>query len=451
MTPTGAQPVGRAEPRGGFGVGEPSSPDTTASSPLEASERIVAINRFYWPDEAPTSQLLKDVAEHLASRGHSVTIVASRLGYRHSGRSLLRRERRNGVDIVRVWTSGLGRRHALGRAVDYLTFYLSATLALARNLDQGDTLLVKTDPPLMVVPACLIARFKRARLVHWCQDLFPEVAAALGMKIAKGPAGGLLRWLRDLALRSADVNIAISDRMRDRLVRAGIEQERIRIIANWSVAKIEPLPVERNPLRQAWGLDQGLVIGYSGNLGRAHIPEAVFELVDRLADRADLRFLFVGEGVGMHWLRARCEQANHQHVVFKPHQPNDKLSSSLSVPDLHLVSLHPACEGLMMPSKLYGILAAARPVLFLGDPHGEVADVIGRSGAGVALDSAAPETWTAELAPIFADSSWTRHRGAMARQAFEAAYTPDAALARWSAALGIEADAPAVAAVEEAA
>jgi glycosyltransferase involved in cell wall biosynthesis len=352
--------------------------------------RIIAINRFYRPDHSATSQILTDLAEHLAGHGHQLLVITSRLGYA-GGPTLAPRERLAGVDVRRIWTTRFGRSRLLGRALDYMTFYPSAFWTLITEGRKGDIVIAKTDPPLISIIAALAARLKGMRLVNWCQDLFPEVAGALGIGWAKGPLGKLLTWMRNRSLQRAIFNAAIHQKMAERLIAEGVPPEKIRVLENWADAGLHPVPHDENPLRNDWGLKGRFVIGYSGNLGRAHLPARIAELVNATRDIPDLTWLFIGGGAGFDQVRQATGGA--WNVLFQPYQPRDALSQSLSVPDIHLVVLDPDCEGLMVPSKLYGARAAHRPVLFLGDRDGASARDISSMRGGVTLDITAPETW----------------------------------------------------------
>ncbi|BCX19571.1 MAG: glycosyltransferase WbuB [Geminicoccaceae bacterium] len=363
--------------------------------------RLVALNRFYAPDESATAQLLTDLCEALAKEGRRVTVITSRLRYDDPAADLPALEERNGVRIRRVRTSRFGRHWLPGRALDYASFYISATLALVREVRPGDTILAKTDPPLLSVPAWLVARMRGADLVNWCQDLYPELAAALGLRWAAGPLGRLLRRLRNASLRGARMNVAICEAMARRLEAEGIPPEKITVIENWADPRIRPVPPEANPLRRAWGLEGKFVVGYSGNLGRAHDPEGVIDLVRRTAGKG-VTWLFVGGGAGMAELRRVVEAERLPDVRFVPLQPRERLSESLSVPDLHLVSLDPACEGLLYPSKVYGIRAAGRPLLRLRPGLGveelrkAAAGPVSAEGAG----GGSLERWSAVLEAV---------------------------------------------------
>ena len=348
--------------------------------------RIVAVNRFYRPDHSATSQLLTDLLERCAAEGADVRVITSRMLYDDPSRRLEPIADQSGVRTIRVPTTRFGRDGLMGRALDCLTFHLATFLTLLRELRRGDTVLALTDPPLISIICALASSIKGARLVNWCQDLFPEVATALaGRHSLMSLAEFALLPARDLSLHAAGTNIALNDGMARRLRTRGVAPERIEVVHNWATESIRPIAAEHNPLRREWGLEGRFVIGYSGNLGRAHAAERVRALVAATVAEADLTFLFIGGGGGLETLRELAEDLDPAQLQFRPYQPREQLSSSLSVPDLHLVALDPACEGLIMPSKIYGAVAAGRPVALLGDPSGPTAQAIEEFGLGTTL------------------------------------------------------------------
>src|SRR5205809_1991543 len=151
--------------------------------------KIVFVNRFFFPDQSATSQILTDLGFYLAGSGHDVHVVASRQRYEEPGASLPPAEVARSVKIHRIWTSRFGRDNLLGRTVDYLTFYLSAGWRLSLIVRHGDTLVAKTDPPLISIVVAVVARLRGARLINWVQDVFPETARALGVRGVNGQLG----------------------------------------------------------------------------------------------------------------------------------------------------------------------------------------------------------------------------------------------------------------------
>jgi colanic acid biosynthesis glycosyl transferase WcaI len=385
------------------------------------------LNRFFVPDHAPTGQLLSDLAEELAAAGVEVTVVATR----HPGRSNAPPVTGSSpIRVIDVWSSSLGLPGILGRFAEYATFSAGAAFRLHREVRPGDTLLVKTDPPLSCVLGWAVARVRGAQLVNWCQDLFPEVAAALGIRIAEGPLGRLMCGLRNAAMRSARLNVAICDRMATRLRLLGIPPDRLAVIPNWTNdVLIRPVAHEHNRLRREWQLEGKFVIGYAGNFGRSHDPAPVLGLMERLAPRQDVVFVMVGGGTGYEQMRRIAAERQLRNVEFWPYQPRERLPEALSALDLHIVTLRPECEGLAFPSKLYSALAAARPVLFIGDPRGDSASVLAATGAGLCV---AGDDGDALVAAVDRLRSDAKAYGERARAAFEAGFRPELALAAWT-------------------
>lgn len=387
--------------------------------------RLICLNRFYAPDHSATAQLLTDLAEDLARHGQAVTIITSRLRYDDPKASLPPRETLNGVTIRRVWTTRFGRAGLWGRGLDYGSFYLAAFLALLVEAGCRDTILAKTDPPLISIPAAIAARLKGARLVNWCQDLFPETASALGLRWAAGPLGRLLRSLRNWSLRQSAMNIALCEEMRLHLIAESVPAERIRIIHNWPDPAIRPLPRIRAP-------GEPFTICYSGNLGLAHAVDSVIELIERTRDMPNLRWRFVGGGSGARRLREHVSQHAIPNVAFAAYAPRSELGASLGDCDAHLVTLSPECEGLIHPSKIYGILASGRPALFLGSRDGSVAGMLREADAGLVLDCDSPDTWRPAIESLIADPARLAAFGRNARMAYESRHTDAHGLAAWT-------------------
>ena len=404
--------------------------DVSKKAP-ERRNKVIFVNRFYWPDQSATSQLLTDLAEHLATTGVDVSVVTSRLNYVSEDLLLAPDDSRNGVRIHRVWTTSFHRRSIWGRMLDFLTFYISSTWTLLRIVRRGDTVIAKTDPPLIQVFAWFATRIRGARLVNWCQDIFPEILFALEMQKAEGTIGFILSKVRNFALRNSAMNVTVSREMRETLVVQGISEARVCVIRNWCDRLIVPVADEANTLKSQWSLEDHFVIGYSGNLGRAHIADKVYALVDELARDDGIKFVFIGSGHGMRWLREQCEQSGHRHVIFKPHQPNTRLSFSLSLPDLHLISLGRRCNEFLSPSKFYGVLAAGRPIAFLGDPNCDLAKEIVEMDLGVTLDIDNTASWRPQILDLVSNRSRLGAMTANARNAHEVRFEAQHSLEAW--------------------
>ena len=398
----------------------------------EATTRVVFVNRYYAPDVSATSQMLTDLAEALAANGLAITVICSRQLYENSHASLPARETICGVSVRRVFTTRFGRGRLVGRALDYAAFYLTATAALLREVRRRDLLVVKTDPPLLSLVGAVIRFFKRARLVNWLQDVFPEVASRLSLSPLPRSLEALLCRARDASLRSAEANVVLGSRMREHLLARGIESRCILISENWADERaLRPIPPAESVLRQRLGLTDRFVVAYSGNLGRAHDAETLLEAALLLQSQSRLVFLMIGGGVKMRALQEQARSRGLDNILFLPYQPRDALNDSLAAGDVHLVSLLPQLEGLIVPSKVYGILAAGRPVVFIGDPEGEVSRLVRAAGAGVAIELRDARGLCAALLRLRDQLEERKAMGEAARRLFESRYTLGAAVDRW--------------------
>lgn len=349
--------------------------------------KIFFINRFFYPDHSATSQILSDLTWHLTGRGHLVHVITSGQAYDNPAAHLPSEELIQDVRVHRVSSTGFGRAGLAGRLLDYLSFYWSALAMLWRLVEAGDVVVVKTDPPLLSVPAALVARRKRALLVNWLQDVYPEIAIELGVPLLRGPIGWLIAKLRDLSLRGAAANVVVGERMRALLMSKNVQPDRVCCIPNWcDDSEITEVAHSDNPLRSEWKLQDKFVVGYSGNLGRAHDYQTMLAAAELLRGHPEIIFLMIGGGHQVKDLAREVElRGLTSAFCFKPYQPRPQLKQSLCVADVHWLSLEPRLEGLIVPSKFYGIAAAARPTITVGDLHGEIARVVLQYACGIAV------------------------------------------------------------------
>lgn len=396
---------------------------------------IIFANRFFFPDHSATSQMVSDLAFHLAGKGRRVRVIASRGIYDDPSALLPEFETINGVEIHRVSKPRFGRSSIAGRAADYLAMYKAFAAAAARIGRAGDFLVAKTDPPLLSVALAPVARLKNLKLVNWLQDLYPEVALGLGMNSLKLIAP-LLTALRDASLRAATTNVSIGEIMDERLTKIGIDANRRVIIPNWcNDQKITAVFHQDNRLRHEWGLDEKFVVGYSGNLGRAHEYQTILDAAERLREHTDIVFLFVGGGHLTGPLKADVAARKLDSFLFRPYQDAEALPLSLTLPDVHWLSLEPAMEGLIVPSKFYGIAAAGRPTIAVTAGDGEIARLAPRYDCGIQVTPGDGAAFAAQILALQADRGRLKAMGENARRMIDEHYSRRSAFENWGKAL----------------
>jgi glycosyltransferase involved in cell wall biosynthesis len=396
--------------------------------------RLIFVNRYFFPDHSATSQILSDLAFHLAAAGRDVHVITSRQIYDDPQASLPEHDVIDGVTLHRVASTRFGRAALAGRAVDYLSFYRSIRRRLAALARPGDIVIAKTDPPLASVVAMGATARAGARLINWLQDIYPETAAELGVPLLRGPVAAGLAALRDRSLHKAVATVVPGELMAGTIARRGVAPKHIHVIANWCDDEaITPCPPAENPLRQSWGLADKFVLGYSGNLGRAHEFDTVLAAAEKLRDEPRLVFLMIGGGKRFDELQTIVRSRGLGGAFrFMPYQARNALRHSLGVPDVHWLSLDPKLEGLIVPSKFYGIAAAGRPIVMVGDPNGELGRLVRANGCGFAVTPGDAAALIAALQQLMYQPDTLADMGRRARAMLDATFSRRQSLQAWA-------------------
>ena len=193
--------------------------------------------------------------------------------------------------------------------------------------------------------------------------------------------------------------------------------------------------MSKSALRAAFGLTEKFIVGYSGNLGRAHEFDTLLEAASLLSHDGDIVFLMIGGGAGMLALRQAVIRRGLDNFQFLPYQSRASLLDSLAAADVHWVSLLPALEGLIVPSKVYGIFASARPVIFIGDQDGEIARLIGPAQAGVTVAVGDARELARRIVEFKTDSGRREAMGRNGHRLYLDNFTSQSALDRWTSLL----------------
>jgi colanic acid biosynthesis glycosyl transferase WcaI len=368
------------------------------------------VNQHYWPDLAATAQHLTDLAEHLATLGFEVEVIASRSKYLSGAVDAPAHEVHNGVTIRRMQSTGFGRGSKLGhlgRLVDYATYFAQVVGALAFARKQNGVVFL-TTPPLLSFVGAVAKAVRGQRYAVWSMDLHPDAEIAEGMLDARSLAARLLNWTMEVGYRNADVVIDLGAYMKRRIVDHGVAAERTCTIPVWSRRdEIEPRPRDGNPLRRELGVEEKFVVMYSGNAGLVHEFEAILEAMRRLKSDRRFFFVFVCGGPRRASIEAFACENGLTNFAYRGYFPREQLTDSLSIADAHLLSLRASFVGIAVPAKLYGIMASGRPALFLGPSRSESADTIRDADCGVVVDPSGAADAAGEI--VAALSRWADH------------------------------------------
>ncbi len=347
------------------------------------------------------------------------------------GWGLFVRDEHQGVTVFRARGTTFPKHRFAGRAANYVSYFLTACYAGLR-LDRPDVLVAQTDPPIIGLAAWLAGKRFGVPFVMAFKDLFPEVTVL----VKDFQSDAVNRWLqrvnRFLTARAAR-SLALGEMMRRRLIEdKGAPAARTEIIPDWvDTSAISPGP-RRNPFSEAHGLDRAFVVMYSGNLGLSQGLESVVDAARILRDTPDIRFVLVGEGANKAALEARVAALSLSNVTFLPFVPQEGLRDAFASADVFLVPLQRGMAGYIVPSKLYGILAAGRPYVAAVEEDCEVAAITRAHQCGLVAEPGNAEDLARQIRVFHGDRDLAARCGANARAA-GLAYDRRVAVAKYMA------------------
>ncbi|MEM9065854.1 MAG: glycosyltransferase family 4 protein [Planctomycetota bacterium] len=415
-------------------------PSQTVPSGSDAKGlHVVLLNQPFHPDVAATAQMAKDLADHLVRSGHRVTAIASRSVYGKAGAVLPKRESIpvegavSPIEVRRVGVSLFGKKSIIARAADFAFFYLLAAWSLL-GVKKPDVVVGFTTPPFVHLLAIGARWFKGAKAVHWLMDLYPDVAIECGVLSRRNPASGVFEFLSRTLLKRSDRIVVLGRCMRDRVIDKGVAPDMIEHIPVWADhSNLAPVPHEENPLRTQWNLaPEQCCVMYSGNFGIAHEAQTICRAMERLAD---VPFIFVGAGKR----RAEVEAFIESHAVpnarYLDYVPRDQLRYSIGAGDIHLISVRNGLEGLIVPSKLFGVMAAGRPAVYVGSPKSEIALIINETGCGACIEEGDDESLAEAIRRLATDPHERARMGSAGREALAERFDTQRACEDWRALL----------------
>lgn len=385
--------------------------------------KVLLLNQFFWPDSAATSQFLTDLARHLAGQGHDVTVICSRNLYARHDES-----EKPQVRVIRLAGPPF-QRGAIGRLASYAAFFGGALWTTLR-IPRPDVVLTLTTPPLLSIVGLAAKRLRGARHFIWEMDLFPEALTDVGHLAPGSWMTRAIGGLSDFVRRRSDGVIALGECMRDRLLARGLPPELIHIAENWADGSL----ITAAPARKA----ETLRILYSGNLGLTHDIETMAQAMVIYKDDARFHFTFAGSGARRKELEAICLKHGVSNVEFRAYSDRESFSDALAAGDIGLVTQRACCIGTVVPSKVYGLLAAGRPILYIGPREATPSRIIERFGCGWQIDCGDSRRLVELLDSLQHEPAQVHVAGQRARRAFEAHYDLRHGVSRICAILGLD-------------
>ena len=384
--------------------------------------RILLVNQFFWPDTAPTGQLLSDLTGLIDPSVHKITVLCGGSDYGTVDSTAPP----PGVKIARLGNSEFSRDR-IGRLLSYVSFFVSAAVQGIRE-PRPELVVTLTTPPLISLLGTLLQQFRGSRHFMWEMDVYPDVAVSLNVIKAQSLTTRLIGAVADFSRRKADGIIALGDDMKARLMARGIAENKIFVAENWADGcQISPGPFTEG----------ALTVHYSGTLGLAHEERTISEAMSRLKNDIRFRFVFSGGGARRERLEEFCNKEQIRNVEFRPYTNRSDLSRSLAEGHLGLVTQVPETVGAVVPSKIYGIMAAGRPILFIGPNGATPARLIQRFECGWRIEPGDTLGLVRLLRVLERNRHLLTNAGARARGAFESHYDKPIGVRRILSILGV--------------
>jgi glycosyltransferase involved in cell wall biosynthesis len=360
--------------------------------PIPAKRKTVLIvSQVFVPDPTSVGQHMADVAVELARRfgisgKYNLRVYTSARGYEDPTVEYPRRQTIGAADIRRLPFASFGKKSMHLRVLGTAVFMIQAFFA-AMFTPRLAGIFFSTSPPLIGLPLSMLAAFRRVPVVYWAMDLNPDQLIALGKLKPTDWTCRLLEEANKFILRRSFLVIALDRFMAARLAARKIPRLKICVLPPWpheTQTDDAATPTE-NPFRARHNLNGKFVIMYSGNHSPSNPLTTILNAIVRLKAEPDIRFLFVGGGSAKPQVEDYIRNHELTNAISLPYQPLADLKHSLSAADVHIVSLGEEMVGIIHPCKIYGAMAVARPILFLGPRPSHISDLLDRYDIGLQI------------------------------------------------------------------
>ena len=350
---------------------------------FSSQPKLLIITQFFPPDYAATGQLIQELADNLAKNQLEVSIFTGQPSYAYSNKQAPIREIKNNLNIRRSKTVQICSSRIRAKTINGIIFTLRSAWHILRNGRQYDTIILTTAPPFLAFAGYLSNLFWGTQYICLIYDLYPDVVVELGVVSQNHLITKFWHYFNRIIWQKAKAIIVLSKTMKQRIIaKHSTVAHKIAVIHNWSDADwIKPLPKKDNWFACQHGIDRQFTVLYSGNMGRCHDLETIFGAIKLLRNQP-IKFVFIGAGAKYEPLQEAVSKSQLNNCIFLPYQEKNHLPYSLTACDLALVSIAEGLEGVVAPSKLYGIMAAGKAIAAVCEPHSYLRSVVGDAQCG---------------------------------------------------------------------
>lgn len=389
-------------------------------------KNIKVISELYYPEQNATGYFLTGIAEGLAKNGFNVSVLCGQPTYNKRGVKAEKNETRNGVQIKRCLATTFDSKNILGRLINFFIISLSIAIHAIFKVKKADKVLVVTNPPLLPFLIRIICFFKGAKFYLLVHDVYPDVFVPLGLIKKSGLIYKCLSKLNTWLFESAYRIVVLGRDMRDLVQKKceNLDHNKVVIIPNWAdINEISFIDKKICPLAKKNKLSDQFVVQYSGNHGRTHDLISLVKAAEILKDKDDIKFLFIGSGSGKKPLVDYATNKDLSNIIFEDYVEYSQLNFALNTSDLFIISFKKGMSGISVPSRLYNLMAAEKPILAAVDNESEVAHVLHEEQIGKCVDSSSPSALVEQILYFKNNLSESRAMAHRARIVVEKKYS----------------------------
>lgn len=355
--------------------------------------KLLILSEYFYPDKSSTPKVLTELAEDIVKNNIEVDVITSSNSYRGQNSDLKKSEVYEGINIKRVYSSKFNRNKTLGRLINYLSFLVSAFINTIIKKDY-DYILLVSNPPVLPIIGYVVNKIRSRPYIYLLHDIYPDMAVKVGAIKEDGLICKVMTSINKKIYKSAHKVIVLGKDMKQNLLDKNVAEDKIEIITNWADREKIYKISKSNEFSMKNNIDNTFNIVYTGNIGRFHDIETILESANKLKERNDIKFIFVGDGYKKIYIEAYVKEFSLENIKVFDYQYGETYNQLLNCADVFITTLDKGIEGLGVPSKTYSYLAASKPIIAIMNKNSEIGSLVEENNLGLRVDSGQVENIT---------------------------------------------------------
>lgn len=393
---------------------------------------ILILSQYYYPDISATGQVLTQLTEDITNKhGNKVKVLTGQPAYhRDSDDVSPYKETINNVEIIRIKYLRLNKKTKLGRLVGFFSFFIAILIKIP-FIGAFETILIVSNPPMLPIIGHFLKKAKRINFIYLLHDLYPDVALRMGVTHEQSMMTKVMNWINKKVFKSADHIVVLGRDAKKLIVDKGVESSKVKIITNWADKLVIDKESNTDMLNKL-NIEGKFVVLYTGNIGLIYDLEYIIESFGNVKDLHNICLIMIGEGNNKENLKKIVQDKEIPNIYFYPYQPQEEYGQLLKSADVLLVALAHGMEGISIPSKSYGYMAAEKPLLGILPENSEIGMVIEENNCGLQVNPRDIQGIELALRTLYGNPDLRQSMGTNSRKVFEEKYQREYVTAKFN-------------------